>query len=207
MVKRWIIAIVLVGFSGVYAAHIRARQVFEGVVPDLRQLPMSVRDWEGVDVPEDPRIDQVLGADAVLRRAFRRKDGAEAALFIAYFSRQQVNSQIHSPRNCLPGAGWSIGESDKRPLGINGHSRPTTRLVIRRQKNSQEVLYWFHTQGGDLSGEFSLKWDLVRNSLAGRPSNAALIRYNADTSDSTALREFMSAIQPHIDAALLEAGL
>ena len=155
----------------------------------------------------DERTAGVLDADATLSRRYWRRDGTEVWLFVAYFAEQQVNSQIHSPRNCLPGAGWNVASLEQETLDLGGRPQPASRLRMRRQQVQQDVVYWFRTQGGTVSGEYALKWDLVKNSLAGRPTNAAFIRYSALSADSVALHEVMTLLDAPLSQVLGEVGL
>ena len=150
---------------------------------------------------------RVLAADVTLNRSYRRGGGSEVGLFVAYFAEQQVNSQIHSPRNCLPGAGWNVASLEKVTLNLGGRAQSASLLRMRRQGIQQDVVYWFRTQGGSLAGEYDLKWDLVKNSLAGRPTNAVFIRFSALSADSVALREVMNLLVEPMDQVLGEVGL
>ena len=155
----------------------------------------------------DEQTARVLDADETLHRTYRHRGGSTVSLFVAYFAEQQVNSQIHSPRNCLPGAGWNVASLEKVSLDLGGQAQSASLLRMRRQGIQQDVVYWFRSQGGTLSGEYALKWDLVKNSLAGRPSNAAFIRFSALAADSLALREVMTLLAEPMDEVLGEVGL
>jgi len=80
-------------------------------------------------------------------------------------------------------------------------------MGVARGELSQDVLYWYRTQSGATAGEYALKWDLVKNSLARRPTNAAFIRYTAASADSAALRELMALVDTPLKRILAEAGL
>jgi hypothetical protein len=80
-------------------------------------------------------------------------------------------------------------------------------MVVRRNDRRQEVLYWFRTGSGAIAGEYALKWDQVKSALAGRQTNAAFIRYNAEASDSGAVRQLMTLLEPPLDQILGEVGL
>lgn len=178
-----------------------------GPPPRLEQLAKSVGEWEGEDFVRDDSSDEILGADATLRRHYRGRDGADVWLFVAYFSKQQVNKQIHSPRNCLPGGGWKMGAVERTRLGVRGAEREVMRLQIRRRTQSQEVLYWIHTQGGAVGDEYGLKWDLVKQAVRGRPTNAAFVRYNAAIADSDKMRELIGLLDGSMSQVLGTAGL
>ena len=156
----------------------------------------------------DETTAEVLAADATLTRRFRRVDGTAVWLFIGYFAEQQVNSQIHSPRNCVPGGGWKVVTTENTAIQLtNGEPQPATLMRTRRNELSQDLYYWFATQGGTVSGEYALKWDLVKNSLARRPTNAAFVRYTAATADSAAMLEVMSLMDDPLDEMLATVGL
>ena len=149
----------------------------------------------------------MLAADATLQRLYTGSQGQDVGVFVAYFAQQQVNSQIHSPRNCLPGGGWRPIFIGRKNLTVGGVNREATRMVVRRNARQLDVLYWFRTRSGDRSSEYALKWDLVKNSLARRPTDAAFIRYDAASADSAALGAFIAQFQPQIDHVLAGVGL
>src|SRR6202012_5503695 len=79
----------------------------------LKSFPASFGNWQemqNIDVDEETR--SVLKADDLLDREYRSPDGV-ANLFIAYFKSQRPGQSPHSPKNCLPGAGFQpvAGES------------------------------------------------------------------------------------------------
>lgn len=151
--------------------------------------------------------DNLLGADSYVRRLYRREDGTEVLLYIAYFQRQKVNSQIHSPRNCLPGGGWRVDRIEKVSEMAGERRSRQIRMVIRRRDQSQEVRYWFHTQMGIAADEYALKWSLVKTALRGRPTNAAFVRFSAGLADSSKMHELMQLLEPQIASALHPSGI
>lgn len=176
-------------------------------LPEFQQLPKELSGWRGEEIPPDKATAEVLAADVTTERVYTEGDGTQIGVFVAYFAQQQVNSQIHSPRNCLPGAGWKPISITERKFEMGGAPREATRMVVRRGEYQSEILYWFRTRGGDLAGEYALKWDLVKNSMARRPTDAAFIRYSAGYADSSALRNFMTLFEPHLDRVLGDVGL
>jgi EpsI family protein len=76
--------------------------------PDFDSFPMNIGSWRAVvDPPLDEKILKTLGADDYLSRAYYRADGAAVGLFIGFYASQRQGDTIHSPLNCLPGAGWA----------------------------------------------------------------------------------------------------
>src|SRR4029453_9044025 len=79
------------------------------VVParqSLASFPMDIQGWGGQnDVPFTPDVLSVLGVDDYIVRVYR-SNAALASLYIGYYQSQRQGATIHSPLNCLPGAGW-----------------------------------------------------------------------------------------------------
>jgi EpsI family protein len=207
MALRALIAILVVGLAGGYARALSANRAFSETGPDFTQLPAAVDGWESEDYPITESISQVLDADVVLQRRYYAPDGSEAWLFLAYFAAQGVNSQIHSPKHCVPGSGWRIASVERCSLDMPGGAHPATRLLIRRQGQASEMLYWFKTRSGVVTGEYSLKWDLVRNSLARRPTDAVFVRFTGAGEHSPRLRSLMAALDEPLNRILGQVGL
>src|SRR3569833_2371839 len=78
----------------------------------LSEMPAALGNWmmtsQGVVEPE---VEAVLRADDTVIRGYRSPTGADASLFIAYFKTQRAGAAPHSPKNCLPGAGFQPVES------------------------------------------------------------------------------------------------
>ena len=176
-------------------------------LPQFQTLPTELSGWRGEEIPSDKVTAEVLAADVTSKRVYTGAGGTQVGVFVAYFAQQQVNSQIHSPRNCLPGAGWKPISITERKFELSGAPTDATRMVVRRGEHQSVVLYWFRTRSGNVTGEYALKWDLVKNSIARRPTDAAFIRYTADYADSSALRDFMTLFEPHLDRVLGDVGL
>jgi EpsI family protein len=208
MALRALIAVVVIGLAGGYARELAGSRVFAEAAPDLAQLPAAVGEWRSEDYTLSESVSRVLAADAVLQRRYYTPDGREVWLFLAYFAAQGVNSQIHSPRHCVPGTGWRIASMEPCVLDTPGGSHRATRLLIRSDSGeANEMLYWFKTRSGTVTGEYALKWDLVKNSLARRPTDAVFVRCMASQSHGEDLRGLMAALEGPLDQLLGRVGL
>src|SRR5947209_11215956 len=100
---------------------------------------------EGVVEPETLAV---LKADDTLTRWYKGPDG-EANLFIAYFQTQRTGQSPHSPKNCLPGAGWQTteGGSGTVDIQIPGETIHINHYMVAKGDNESLVLYWYQSHG------------------------------------------------------------
>lgn len=208
MAARAVILALIIGATGAYAQRVATHSAKVSGVPALADLPRGFDDgWVSVDFPVQQNIAEVLDADVTLHRVYKHRDGRQVTLFVAYFKEQQVNSQIHSPRHCVPGGGWSVASVEQEELHLPTGRLTASRMRIHRNDVEQEMLYWFRTRGGTLTGEYALKWDLIVNSLARRPTDAAFVRLSARLDDGAAMRDLAARLSRPLDAVLTEVGL
>ncbi len=179
MKHRVLIAVVLILAGGALANYLRFVRPAPERGPIFEEIPYQTGAFVGEERRFSEASYEVLQADTTTLRLYRDTTGGALWLFLGYFGSQEYGSQIHSPRQCLPGGGWRIGEIEPYRLQLeNGIEKNVNRLIITESDNRQLMIYWFETRGGSLRNEFALKWDLMKNSLLMRPSDAAFIRLN-----------------------------
>ena len=90
----------------------------------LADFPKMAGNWKGVDVPLEERVEEVLGATDLLSRIYvDPQERSNLGLFVAFFASQRKGGAIHSPQNCLPGAGWSVVRGDIIPISRSEERR------------------------------------------------------------------------------------
>ena len=102
---------VLTGVLVIQAALFYSASHGENIVPvqPLDKVPSHIGSWNLIQqgVVEKETLD-ILKADDTLTRTYASAvDGGAANLFVAYFRTQRTGQSPHSPKNCLPGAGWT----------------------------------------------------------------------------------------------------
>ena len=123
------------------AILLQARSRTETIPPrqPLSSFPAQLGNWSGKDIPLDKETLDVLGAGEFLVRGYRDpgSDLPYVDLFLAYFPSQRTGDTIHSPKRCLPGAGWTPERNDQVTISLPGHSPfPANRYVIARAEGS-----------------------------------------------------------------------
>ena len=142
----------------------------------LPTLPVSIQQWTGVDAaPLDPEVRRVLGVDDYVLRTYRSAAGT-VGLYAGYYTSQQQGDAIHSPMNCLPGAGWVPGDYARRTIVGAGRRIEVNRYVIRKGEDRQIALYWYEGRGRAGANEYESRALLVWDALRRNRSDGALVR-------------------------------
>jgi EpsI family protein len=177
---KWRFATTVV-LLAVTALVLRTRNSAETVPPHkgLQYFPRNFGSWSSVDLPLTQDVLDVLGpGDFLLRDYQNQSAGAPVGLFIAYFPSQRSGDTIHSPKNCLPGAGWTPLRSDRISLNFPGHAPfRANRYVIARGQERQLVLYWYWAHNRAVASEYWAKYYLVADSIRMHRSDGSLIRF------------------------------
>ena len=149
---------------------------------DLESIPLAMGGWVAREIHIGETIERLLDVNQYIYREYVNESGVSAWLFVGYFTSQKFGSGIHSPRNCLPGSGWEIVNRTYTPLPGDS-SITVSRMDILRGEMRQKMYYWFVTRAGHLNNEFSLKGELVKSAILGRPTDAAFIRINVSAEE------------------------
>ncbi len=174
---RFLMAALLLGGT---ALLLHARNSGEVIVarPALSSFPKTLQDWTSTDfsIPQD--VLDVLGPGDFLLRDYRNQSSNSVVdLFIAYFPSQRSGDTIHSPKNCLPGAGWAPVQSDRITMVLPGRDPfPANRYLIAKGEDRQLVLYWYWAHNRAVASEYSAKLYLVADSIRMHRSDGSLIR-------------------------------
>ena len=88
----------------------------------LSEFPRSLGDWSVIsDHTIDDQTMKVLQVDDYFMRNYRSSKGEVIGLYIGYFKSQREGKGIHSPRQCLPGAGWVPVDMAVYPMAVPDH--------------------------------------------------------------------------------------
>jgi EpsI family protein len=123
---------------------------------------------------------KVLGADDYLTRFYRGAKGP-VGFYIGYYESQRQGDSMHSPLNCLPGAGWQPLDKSYLPIQVtdaNGVQSDITvnRYVIEKGLEQQVVLYWYQSHSRVIANEYRSKIFMVYDAARLNRSDAALVR-------------------------------
>jgi EpsI family protein len=174
--RFWTVAVMLAGTALVL--HSRSNADLIPVSEPLSQVPRTIAGWSGTDVEIDQDTLKVLGTGNFLSRIYAQDGQSQLIdLFIGYFPTQRTGSTIHSPKNCLPGAGWAFESSHYVDLkDANGHAHRVGEYVIANGQNRRFVIYWYQAHGRSVAGEYQAKIYMVTDAMRLNRTDGALVR-------------------------------
>lgn len=176
----------------------------------LTSVSYDIGGWRGRDEPISERVVERLGTRDLLLREYENAAGARVWLYVSYFARQQQGEQSHSPKNCLPGAGWQTIEDRRVPYTFGGPgSGEMNEIVFAKGDRRQLVYYWFRERDRVVASEYLVRWYLMVDAVTRQRTDGALIRVSTPVLGTEAearatIEAFMRAAVPVLDGVLPE---
>jgi len=173
-----VLSLVLLAQAGTFYGFSRSENI--PARAPLSGFSIANTPWQMVQETElDKETLEVLKADDILSRIYlNRQTGRYATLFVAYFETQRTGKAPHSPKNCLPGSGWTQTQGGTVDIEIPGRPSAITvnRYVVARGENQSVVLYWYQSRDRVIASEYSAKIYTVADAIRYNRSDTALVR-------------------------------
>lgn len=175
MIGRAVVLSALILAAGMYSS--RAGEEVAAPRETLANMPRTLGAWtDPVDLPLDREVREVLGVEDYINRTYVNPAAQPVNLYIGYYASQRQGDTIHSPQNCLPGAGWQPVEGGATSLDIEGRRVTVNRYVIQKGLDRQVVLYWYQGRGRVVANEYANKFWLMVDAARLHRSDGALVR-------------------------------
>jgi EpsI family protein len=202
--KRTLIASAIMIFTVMFLKYINHT---EKVLPNksFSNFPKQIGDWRGRELHFNKEIYEVLGADDSYLGHYQTAAGGQIQLYIGFYQSQKEGDIIHSPKNCMPGAGWQIVRSSIIDLTAPESSNKVIKAIkfsMRMGNEEHVVLYWYQSRGRIISSEYWQKIYLVIDSIIRQRTDGSFIRLIAPVSDGNEeaalayLKDFANLIFP-----------
>jgi EpsI family protein len=179
--RFWIVIVLLVSTIFVLESRGDVDQVPNS--QPLNMMPQSFGQWTAQDIPLTDDTLEVLGKGDFLNRiyTFQPQPGEASqpviSLFIGYFASQRTGQTMHSPQNCLPGAGWTFDSKNYSDIqDINGKNYSVNTDVISEGNTKQFVIYWYQAHGRSIPNEYVAKGYMVADAIRMNRTDGALVR-------------------------------
>jgi EpsI family protein len=148
----------------------------------LAEFPMHLGDWAAISEQKiESRSMEILQVDDYFVRNYRNSNGEIIGLYIGYFKSQREGKGIHSPRQCLPGAGWVPIDAAVYRMAVPDHNPETVsvnKFVLGKGLDRQLYLFWYHGRGRIYASEYWNKIYLIWDGLTRKRTDGALVRVN-----------------------------
>lgn len=142
----------------------------------LKEFPIVLGQWQGVDFPFEGRLVRAAGVDDYLNRRYTDRTGHSLELYIGYYQSQRTAQGIHSPKNCLPGAGWEPVRSSQVSIPTSGGGATVNEYVVAKGRERDLVFYWYQSRGRSEASEYRAKFWLARDAIIRHRTDGALVR-------------------------------
>ncbi|MGH7230193.1 MAG: exosortase C-terminal domain/associated protein EpsI [Nitrospiraceae bacterium] len=151
------------------------------------EFPLHLAErWNGRELGLDQSVLDVLKLSDYMMRVYvsNTKDGRDPEsqgvplwLYVGYYQSQRTGMTYHSPKNCLPGAGWQFVESEQVAVPLRGGPSITiNKVLIQKGMDKQVILYWYHDRGRVIASEYWAKGFLVWDAVTQHRTDGALVR-------------------------------
>jgi EpsI family protein len=183
--RLWLV-VLLMTFTAL-VLHLRGDT--DRVLPSrpLSELPTRIDSRTAVDVVIPPEQLELLGKGDFLNRDYlpasvsspgeSRGNLADIGLYIAYFPTQRTGQSIHSPQNCLPGAGWTFEQSGVSVFtDASGKEYRVGEYLITNGTATDEALYWYQLHGRSIPSDYRAKLYTLADSIRYGRTDEALVR-------------------------------
>ena len=181
MVTRLLVTSLLFLAGAGYIAHATVAEV---VPPrsSMATLPIRVGVWQGQPAPTmSAKVIAVLGVDDYVDRQYFSQTEPYVGLYVGFYKSQRQGDTMHSPLNCLPGAGWQPVKQERTTFSVpdeGGRQRPITinQFVIQKGLDRLMVLYWYQSHGRVIASEYTSKIHMVYDAIRLNRTDAAMVR-------------------------------
>ncbi|MBS1832940.1 MAG: EpsI family protein, partial [Acidobacteria bacterium] len=155
-------------------------------IKPLDSFPDKIANWQlRVRGVIEKEIVETLQADDLMIRDYQIPGEANVNLFVAAFRSQRNGKAPHSPKNCLPGAGWVQQTSTIETLTLpDGHPLEVNRYVVAKGDSRSLVYYWYQSRDRAVANEYKAKYYVVEDAIRYNRTDTALIRVVAGAGHS-----------------------
>ena len=199
----------VISFVVLLAAGILIRSISHGEETPLRQrfgeFPLHIEQWSGRALELDTQVLEVLRVDDYVLRQYWDAQGSPVELYVGYYKSQRQGATYHSPKNCLPGSGWTFLQTGKAYLRVAQRPEQAieiNKFTIQKGLDKQLVLYWYQDRGRIITSEYWAKLYMIWDAMRRQRTDGAFVRITVPfggESEEKALvqgRAFAEAIFP-----------
>jgi EpsI family protein len=206
VIARALLVIAVVATMRIYTAHADSDRPAPRA--SLSRVPLQIGEWRGWDEPTlTAEVIEAAGVDDYLNRVYTAGSRHAVALYIGYYATQRQGDSIHSPQNCLPGAGWQPIATTRTSFSFGPRRFEANQVLIQKGLDRAAVIYWYQGRGRLVAGEYANKLWLMLDAARLHRTDGGLVRIIAPlTADSASglvdAVSFAQMLVPHLTEEL-----
>jgi len=177
--SRFYLLLITLVIGGVFINWFEQRGEAEVERKALQEIPAKLGDWQqkGDEIRFDGQTETVLRTTDYTMREYILPDGRYANLYIGYYASQRTGATYHSPQNCLPGAGWVMGQPELVEIKTaSGKTFTANKFIIENGIYEEVMIYWYQGRGRAVASEYHDKVYTVLDSVFRRRSDGSMVR-------------------------------
>ena len=151
------------------------------VVPprtNFSTFPLQIGSWTGETAPAfSADVMKQLAVDDYVNRLYLSATQPPVGLYIGYYRSQRQGDTMHSPLNCLPGAGWQPVSRTYTNLDVApGRTIRVNDLVVQKDLDRQVVMYWYQSHGRVVASEYVGRAYMALDAVRLNRTDGAMVR-------------------------------
>ena len=170
-----VVAVLPAGYNG----YLRLTTVPSRILP-LISPPQITSPWAPSSAAETDWLPRFEGADSSLIKTYRSAEGAQATVFIGYYTRQRQDSELLGYRNEVVNTRlWRVVNDESFSARLWGRDTVARELEVARDGHRRLIRYWYWVDGEFTASPYRAKLLFARSKLLGGIQGAAVIAIGA----------------------------
>jgi len=155
---------------------VTARRIPESLALPLERIDPQIEGWmaAGDQTLPAPTL-HALDATSYLVRTYQ-KSNSRLELFNAYYAQTRGGESMHSPKHCLPGAGWEIWNHDSVLVPVHGKQIEINKYSIQNSGTRMLMFYWYQSKTRIVASEYIGKFLLARDTVLSGHTAGSIVR-------------------------------
>lgn len=189
----------VLGLGVLLISGMREQYAVEPRAP-MNAISRTFAGLEGRDlvVPEEER--KVAGMSDYMMRIYGPDSMPAFTTYVGYYEKQVQGTAIHSPKNCLPGAGWEIMRSSQVPMPGGAVDQSANRVLLANRGTKALVYYWYQGRGRITASEYTVKLNLLADAARAGRTEEALVRIVVPLQDGSRTAALEAAAEQRADS-------
>lgn len=159
-----------------FASGLTSRRVSRSLDIPLDRIDRHILGWSASEDRQLPSYTlHALDATSYLSRSYR-KDSRRLDVFIAFYAQQRAGESMHSPKHCLPGAGWEIWQEGSALAPVDGRKIEINQYRIENMGDREIMFYWYQSRDRIFASEYLGKLLLARDTLLSGQTAGSIVR-------------------------------